>query len=143
LSKWHTIKGITRPLNVPITVVLPNHLRELTGKGLHHSNIHLRDSMTSMTNMRKTITDIMITAMVMGRATMISTSSQAMAEELVHAGSIHSKDTMIMAGPEVAEIRDRKGVPAEGEAAIMGDHRQRIVVEVELEEATLMVMARP
>ena len=107
--------------------------------------------MTNMTNMRKTITDIMITAMVMGRATMISTSSQAMAEELVHAGSIHrrikatlhSKDTMIMAGPEVAEIRDRKGVPAEGEAAIMGDHRQRIVVEVELEEATLMVMARP
>lgn len=52
-----------------------------------------------------------------------------------------------MAGPEVAEIRDRKGVPAEGEAAIMGDHRQRIVVEVEVEveveEATLMVMARP
>jgi hypothetical protein len=150
LSKWHTIKGITRPLNVPITVVLPNHLRELTGKGLH-SNIHLKDSMTSMTNMRKTIMDIMITAMVMGKATMISTSSQAMAEELVHVGSIHrrtkatlhSKDTMTMAGPEVAEIRDRKGVPAEGEAAIMGDHRQRIVVEVEVEEATLMVMARP
>lgn len=108
-------------------VALPNHLRKRTGKGLH-SNIHLKDSMTSM---RKTITDIMIMAMVMGKAMMISTSSRAMAEEVVRAGSIHrrikatlrNKDTMIMAGPEVAEIRDHKGVPAEGEVRIMGDHQ--------------------
>lgn len=147
MSKWHTIKGTIRPLNVPITAALPNHLRKLMGKGLHHSNILLKDSMAST---RKTITDIMIMAMVMARATMIRTSSQVMVEERVHAGSIHrrikaaprNKDTMIMAGPEVVEIRDHKGVPAEGEAQIMADHQQRIVVEVEVEEATLMVMVR-
>lgn len=95
--------------------------------------------------------DVMIMAMVMGRAMMISTSSQATAEELVHADPIHhrikatlrNKDTMIMAGLEVAEIRDHKGVVAEGEVQIMGDHQQRIVVGVEVEGATLMVMVRP
>jgi len=48
-----------------------------------------------------------------------------------------------MAGLEVAEIRDHKGVVAEGEVQIMGDHQQRIVVGVEVEGATLMVMVRP
>lgn len=90
--------------------------------------------------------------MIMGRATMISTSSQAMAGELVHAGRIHrrikaailrNKDIMIIVGPEVAETRDHKGVLAEEEAQITGDHQQRMVVVVEVEEATRMVMVRP
>jgi hypothetical protein len=151
LPKWHTIKGTTRPLNVPITVALPNLLLKRTGKGLHHSNIHLRDSMTSI---RKTVMDIMI----LGRATMISTSSQAMARELVHEGRIHrkikaatlrNKDIMVMADPEVAEIQDHKGVLIGEEAQIMGDLQQRMVVEVdvevevEVEEVTLMVRVRP
>jgi hypothetical protein len=102
-----------------------------------------------MTSMRKTTTDVMIMAMVMGRATMISTSSQVMLEELVHADRIHrritlrNKDTMIMAAPKVAVIRDHKGVLAEGGVQITGDHQQRIVVEVEVEGATLTVMVRP
>ena len=67
--------------------------------------------------------------MVMGRATMISTSSQAMAEELVHAGRIHrrikaatlrNKDIMIMAGPEVVETQDHKGVAGRGGGANYG-----------------------
>jgi hypothetical protein len=130
-------------------VALPNRLRKRTGKALHRNSIHLKDNMTSM---RKTITDIMIMAVVMGRATMINTNSQAMAGELVHVSNLHrkikatlhNKATMIMAGQEVVEIRDHKvGVLAEAEAQIMDDHPQRIVVEAEEGEATLIVMVRP
>jgi hypothetical protein len=129
---------------------LPNRRRKLTGKDPHHSNIHPKEIMTST---RKTITETMIMAMVMRRDTMTSTINQAMVEELVHAdrihcrvkATLHNKDIMITAGPEVVETQDHKGVTAEGEAQIMGDHQQRIVVEmeVEAEEVTQMAMVRP
>jgi hypothetical protein len=104
-----------------------------------------------MTSMRKTITETMIMAMAMARATMINTSSQATAEEPVHAGHIHrriratlrNKDIMIMAGPEVVEIQDHKEMAAEGVGQITGDHQQRMAVEVVAEEATQTVMGGP
>lgn len=122
---------------------LPNRRRKRTGKAPHYNNTHLKETMISM---RKKITAIMNTAMVTGRAMTTSTSNQAMAEELVNAGRIHrrikatlrNKDIMITAGQEVLEIQDHRGVAVEEEAQIMGDHQQRIVVEVE--EVTLMVM---
>jgi hypothetical protein len=141
------IKVTTKRLNVPTTVELRNHLRKRTGKAPGHNSIrrrrdiHLKDSMTSM---RKTTTDMMIMAMVMGRTTMISTSSQYKAGELVRAGRIHNKIKATLRNKNIIimVIRDHKiGILAEVEVHITVDH-QGIIVEGEVDEAILIVMVR-